>query len=103
MAGKGFGLPLLEIFGRQVLLARGDGPEETERVAHVSVAVAPELIGNRPSASGGNPNSAAKSSANISKESPMRTSTCMSLPPGPGERAISTALNARWRKSIHSK
>ena len=46
MAGEGFGLSLLEFFGRQVLLARGDRPKETERVAHVPVTVAPELIGD---------------------------------------------------------
>jgi hypothetical protein len=27
---------------------------------------------------------------------------CMSLPPGPGERLVSTALNARFRNSMYA-
>src|SRR5438067_5429647 len=35
-------------------------------------------------------------------ESPIRTSTCISFPPGPGERLISTAPKARFRKSTYA-
>src|SRR5882672_3688623 len=41
----GFGLPLLHLRRRQILLVGRDGPGETERILHMAVAVAPELIG----------------------------------------------------------
>src|SRR5437867_8157161 len=44
-SAKRLRLALLHLFRRQLLLCGCDGPGETERILHVAVAVAPELIG----------------------------------------------------------
>src|SRR5882672_4175668 len=41
----GLGLALLHLRRRQIFLVGRDSPRETERILHMAVAVAPELIG----------------------------------------------------------
>src|SRR4051812_41893729 len=54
-----------------------------------------------PRTNGGIWNSVLKSSANIIMESPILTKTCISFPPGPGERRISSAWKAFFRNSLY--
>ena len=56
-------------------------------------------IGQKPSAMGGVPNSG-KWSLSMRRESPMLTSACITLPPGPSIRETSRAPNAFLRKSM---
>ena len=126
-----FGLALLHLFGSQVFLAGADGPIDAEGIAHLAVAVAPELVAERhgdlaargyrlveqahrrpahkvqvegQAALGERRQMelGAKSSANIRHGVADPSRACISLPPGPGERVISTALKAFFRKSMYA-
>src|SRR5439155_24355912 len=46
-SAKHLRLALLHLLRRQVLFVGCKGPRKTERIFHMTVAIAPELIGNR--------------------------------------------------------